>query len=83
LLVCGKSVGDAFNLLFRMERACQTQIMALSCNTKLVFPPTEIVEKTYAKMAGKRERLPHEIKPVSPWGALLRKLDRIDPSYKN
>jgi ribulose-5-phosphate 4-epimerase/fuculose-1-phosphate aldolase len=83
LLVCGKSVGDAFNLLFRMERACQTQVMALSCNTKLVFPPSDVVEKTYAKMAGKRERLPNEIKPVSPWAALLRKLDRIDPSYKN
>jgi hypothetical protein len=48
-----------------------------------VFPPAHVAENTYAKMAGTRERLPHEIKPVSPWAALLRKLDRIDPSYKN
>jgi ribulose-5-phosphate 4-epimerase/fuculose-1-phosphate aldolase len=83
LLVCGASVGDAFNLLWRMERSCQTQIMALSCNTKLVFPPVEVSEKTYEKMSSRRERKPGEIKVVSAWPALLRKLDKIDPSYKD
>ena len=83
LLVCGRSVGEAFNLLWRMERSCQAQIMALSCNTKLVFPPAEVSEKTYEKMSSRRERRPGEIKPVSAWPALLRKLDRMDPSYKD
>ena len=83
LLVCGRSVGEAFNLLWRMERSCQAQIMALSCNTKLVFPPTEVSEKTYEKMASRRERRPGEIKAVSAWPALLRKLDKMDPSYKD
>ena len=83
LLVCGRSVGDAFNLLWRMERSCQTQIMALSCNTKLVFPPAEVSEKTFEKMNSRRERRPGEIVVTSPWPALLRKLDRIDTSYRN
>ncbi len=83
LLVCGRSVGDAFNLLFRMERSCQTQIMALSCNTKLVFPPTDVLEKTYEKMSARRERRPGEMKVVSAWPALLMKLDKIDQSYKD
>ncbi len=83
LLVCGGSVGDAFNLLWRMERSCQTQVMALSCNTKLVFPPAEVVEKTFEKQSSRRERKPNEIRIVSAWPALLRKLDRIDPSYKD
>ena len=82
LLVCGRSVGEAFNLLWRMERSCQTQIMALSCNTKLVFPPAEVSEKTFEKMSSRRERRPGEIKVVSAWPALLRKLERLDPSYK-
>ena len=82
LLVCGRSVGEAFNLLWRMERSCQTQVMALSCNTKLVFPPAEVAEKTYEKMSSRRERKPGEIKVVSAWPALLRKLDKVDPSYK-
>ncbi|MGI4940389.1 MAG: class II aldolase/adducin family protein [Janthinobacterium lividum] len=82
LLVCGRSVGEAFNLLWRMERSCQTQVMALSCNTQLVFPSTGVAEKTYEKMSSRRERRPGEIKVVSAWPALLRKLDRVDPSYK-
>ena len=83
LLVCGRSVGEAFSLLWRMERSCQTQIMALSCNTKLVFPPAEVSENTYTKMATRRERKPGDMKVASSWPALLRKLDRIDPSYKD
>ena len=82
LLVCGRSVGEAFNLLWRMERSCQTQVMALSCNTKLVFPPADVAEKTYEKMSSRRERRPGEIKVVSAWPALLRKLDKADPTYK-
>jgi ribulose-5-phosphate 4-epimerase/fuculose-1-phosphate aldolase len=83
LLVCGRSVGEAFNLLWRMERSCQTQVMALSSNTKLVFPPAEVSEKTFEKMSSRRERKPGEIKVVSAWPALLRKLDKTDPSYKD
>ena len=82
LLVCGRSVGEAFNLLWRMERSCQTQVMALSCTTKLVFPPADVAEKTYEKMSSRRERRPGEIKVVSAWPALLRKLDKADPTYK-
>ena len=39
LLVVGQTIPAAFNVLFRLERACQTQVMALSCNTKLTYPP--------------------------------------------
>jgi hypothetical protein len=36
---------QAFNTLFRLERACQVQVMALSCNTRLTIPATDILEK--------------------------------------
>jgi ribulose-5-phosphate 4-epimerase/fuculose-1-phosphate aldolase len=38
LLVVGRTVSAAFNVLFRLGRACQVQVMALSCNTKLIYP---------------------------------------------
>ena len=47
LLVVGRTVPAAFNVLFRLERACQVQVMALSCNTKLIYPPQSILEDTY------------------------------------
>ena len=81
LLVVGRTVPAAFNVLFRLERACQVQIMALSCNTKLTYPPKEILEETFDKMR------PHPNRAARngdlAWPALLRKLDRTDPSYRN
>jgi ribulose-5-phosphate 4-epimerase/fuculose-1-phosphate aldolase len=83
LLVCGETVGAAFVQLWRMERACQTQILALSCNTKLRFPPEQVSRMTYERMNGARKRSANQMVGVSPWDALLRKLDRVDPSYKD
>src|SRR5437879_12858439 len=50
LLVVGRTVPAAFNTLFRLERACDVQIMALSCNTKLVYPPQNVMETNFDKM---------------------------------
>ena len=82
LLVCGRSVGDAFVRLWKMERSCQTQIMALSCNTKLHFPPDHVSRMTFERQTGRRKLLPHQMADVSAWPGLLRRLDRIDASYK-
>ncbi len=50
LLVVGRTIPATFNLLYRMERACEVQVMALSCNTKLVYPPQDVLEKTFDKV---------------------------------
>ena len=81
LLVVGRTVPSAFNVLWRMERACQVQVMALSCNTKLTYPPQNVLEETYDKMRPRIDR-PARNGDLA-WPAYLRKLDRIDPSYKN
>ena len=81
LLVVGRTIPMAFNLLYRMERACEVQVMALSCNTKLIIPSTEILEKTFDKVKPRADK-PNRNGDLA-WPALLRKLDRIDPSYKN
>ena len=79
LLVVGASIPEAFNSIFRLERACQVQIAALSCQVELVKPPEEVVNESY------RLYLPGTRRPfgVLEWPALLRKLDRIDPSYRD
>src|SRR5712672_3696188 len=56
LLVVGRTVPSAFNVLFRLERACQVQIMALSCNTKLIYTPQGVLEDTYQRMLPKTGR---------------------------
>ena len=78
LLVVGGSIPEAFYNIFKLERACQVQVMALSCNTELVMPPKKVVEESY------RMYLPQTRRPfgVLEWPALLKKLDKIDPSFR-
>lgn len=81
LLVVGRTIPATFNLLYRMERACEVQVMALSCNTKLVYPPQEVLEATFDKVKPRADK-PNRNGDLA-WPALLRKLDRTDPSYRN
>src|SRR4029078_1333036 len=79
LLTVGPSIPECFNNMYRLERACQLQVTALSCNTELQYPPAEVVGYSHEQMrSGKRPRY-----GLLEWPTLLRKLDRIDPSYKN
>jgi ribulose-5-phosphate 4-epimerase/fuculose-1-phosphate aldolase len=78
LLVCGASIPETFDLMYYLERACQTQIAALGGGAKLRIPAPAVAEKTAAQF----KALPY--KPKRPeWKALLRMLDRSDPSYKD
>ncbi|WP_420888261.1 class II aldolase/adducin family protein [Bradyrhizobium brasilense] len=81
LLVVGKTIATAFNTLFRMERACEVQVAALSCKTKLIKPSERILEDTYNRMRPGDNAL--GLSGELAWPALLRKLDRVDPSYRN
>jgi ribulose-5-phosphate 4-epimerase/fuculose-1-phosphate aldolase len=77
LLTVAPSIPEAFNNIYRLERTCQLQVMALSCNTELQMPPQEVVNYTNKMlMPGVRRRF-----GKMEWPSLLRKLDRVDPSY--
>jgi ribulose-5-phosphate 4-epimerase/fuculose-1-phosphate aldolase len=78
LLTVGASIAEAFNNMYRLERACQVQVAALSCNVELQLPPDQVVMESY------RLYLPTTRRPfgVLEWPALLAKLDGIDPSYR-
>jgi len=79
LLTVGHTIPEAFNALHRLELSCRTQIAAMSCGTKMIEVPKEVVEATYMNYQ------PHVRRPFGllDWPALLRKLDRIDPSYRD
>jgi ribulose-5-phosphate 4-epimerase/fuculose-1-phosphate aldolase len=82
LLACGPTVGDTFHAIWRMERACQTQIMAFSCCTTLTTPDSKFCESVYQKLhQSSKEKKAGEAQYVSPWPALLRKMEKLDPSF--
>ena len=79
LLTVGASIPEAFNSMFRLERACQVQVAALSCSVKLTLPPEEVVNESWRLyQPGVRRRF-----GVLEWPALLAKLDRLDPSFRD
>lgn len=79
LLTVAPSIPECFNNMYRLERACQLQVTALSCNTELQYPPTEVVQYSNEQLrSGNRRRY-----GALEWPTLLRKLDKVDTSYKN
>jgi ribulose-5-phosphate 4-epimerase/fuculose-1-phosphate aldolase len=78
LLVVGQTVAQAFNHIHRAELSCRTQLTAMATGANLVSAPTQVIEATFqAYQPGVRRPF-----GVLDWPALLRKLDRLDPSYK-
>jgi ribulose-5-phosphate 4-epimerase/fuculose-1-phosphate aldolase len=77
-LVVGRSVGEAFNWMHRLELSCHSQLAAMACNTPLVKVALPVLEETWNNYQPGTRR-PYGL---MEWPALLRKLDRLDPSYK-
>ena len=78
-LVVGRSVGEAFNWMHRLELACRAQIGEMSCKTPLKAVPQEVLEETWNNYQPGTRR-PYGL---MEWPALLRKLDRMDPSFRD
>ena len=80
-LTIGQTVGECFLRLYFLERACEAQVMMLSAGRDgLHNPPQGTPEKVKAQTP------PAGIGMVAnglAWPALLRKLDRIDSSFRD
>lgn len=78
-LALGRSCPDAFLRMYYLERACSMQVRAMAGGAKLNWPNQGVPEKT----AGQGGQAFEGLLGALAWPALLRKLDRIDPSYKH
>ncbi len=81
LLVVGTSIARAFISTYRMERACAMQLAFQQSGAEFHPIGGEVVSAAYDNArirftSGRNDPAKFE------WPALLRKLDRIDPSYK-
>ncbi|MES2511019.1 MAG: class II aldolase/adducin family protein [Pseudomonadota bacterium] len=86
LLTVGSTVAEAFVNMHRLERACQTQLLAMSAGSKLLTPDSDVIARTFGQL--RRAPTPDANGRFPPhgereWPALLRKLDRINPGYRD
>ncbi|HTR85538.1 MAG TPA: class II aldolase/adducin family protein [Reyranella sp.] len=77
LLTCGRDCAEAFSLMYQLDMACKVQMDVLAANAAF-GTPTEAIA---AKAADQLDSYP--LKPLDlEWPALLRKLDRLDPGFR-
>jgi ribulose-5-phosphate 4-epimerase/fuculose-1-phosphate aldolase len=78
LLACGATVALAFDRIHYLERACQAQVGAMAGGVPLTIPKPAVARKVARQFAR-----PGRTAPGKAWSALLRLVDRLDPSYKS
>ena len=79
-LTAGKSIAQAFELMYFLETACKIQIMTQTTGAELHHPSQEAIQNTISDLqavAGANGA------DNFVWPALLRKLDRMDTSYRD
>ena len=72
LLTVGETVSDAFVAMYYLEASCTIQVRA-QVGGELIPVPKEVLDQAVS-----RQRQGPRV-----WPGLLRRLDRLDPSYKN
>ena len=75
-LTTGRTIAEAYVVMATLIKACEIHVAAFS-SPNLITPDPAIIAKAAADL--------HDFgaeEGVLEWPALLRKLDRIDPSYK-
>ncbi len=79
LLTVGKTAAEAFLSMYILERACRIQILAQSGGVELHRVAEPIIDLTAKQMSAVTVGQGAEL----TWPGLLRKLDRIDPTYRD
>ncbi|MCD6075174.1 MAG: class aldolase [Rhodospirillales bacterium] len=82
LIAMGRTPGEAFMWCYRAERACRMQLAIQQAGAETVPLPDEVIAETVERNRFLNSAEGYRPIGVNEWPALLRKLDRMDPSYK-
>lgn len=80
LLTLGRNLGEAFYLMYNLEKACRSQLAAMATGAELEIPPESVLEKSAAQswIPNNNDTSTHPA-----WPAFMREMDDLDPSYRN
>ncbi|MHC5348437.1 class II aldolase/adducin family protein [Metapseudomonas furukawaii] len=79
LLTTGRSVAEAYFLMYYLNQACEIQLEAMKAGRTLIVPGHDACEFTARQLNDERYHL-ESVDLV--WKAELRRLDRLDPSFR-
>lgn len=78
LLTVGESIADAFLFMYLFEATCMIQVRAQAGGNELISIPKSILDGAAAQAKAVMKGMGGQL----AWPGLLRKLDRVDTSYK-
>jgi ribulose-5-phosphate 4-epimerase/fuculose-1-phosphate aldolase len=78
LLTAAATIPDAFLAMYLFEAACTIQVRAQAGGEELVSIPSSIVDGARAQADAATRGMGGAL----AWPGLLRKLDRVDPSFR-
>ncbi len=80
LLVAGRTIPEAFNSIYYLERACQAQVAAMAGGAELILPPEAVRLHTASQFNRPgEENLAHY---DWSWGSALRLIENDRPDYR-
>ena len=79
LLCAGRSIPEAWNNIYYLERACQAQVAALAGGAELIVPPEAVRQHTAAQFNREGSVEHYELM----WDASLRLVDDGKPDYRS
>jgi ribulose-5-phosphate 4-epimerase/fuculose-1-phosphate aldolase len=79
LLCAGRTIPEAFNNIYYLERACQAQVAAMSGGAELIFPPEEVRQHTAQQFVGDNDPARYDFM----WESCLRLIENDKPDYRS
>jgi ribulose-5-phosphate 4-epimerase/fuculose-1-phosphate aldolase len=77
LLSAGATIGEAYLILFMLEKACQIQLAAQGNDAELLMQPQPM-----ANLVAKQSEFAFGFAAEMSWQAAKRKMERLDPGFK-
>ena len=81
ILVTGNTVAEAYRRLYKLERVCRNQVLALGTGRPLEVLSEEIVARV--QVPGKDDRHSRQERESLFFEAMMRVLDRELPGYRD
>lgn len=79
VVTVGNTVAQAYRRLYKLERACKTQVLAMSTGQALNILTDDVIQNVLT--LGAKDRHPVPLREKLYFEAMMRVLDRVNPGY--
>ena len=75
----GETIAQAYRLLYKLERACKTQVLAMSTGKPIHVLEQAVIDKV--RTPNVNDRHPRSERERLYFEAMMRVIDRVNPGY--